>query len=95
MKKMIAIVVACMSLVIGAQHVFAAGKACTPTNISYCKKSTTILGKKYSTYTVRCSDGTKRTISAWDGRETWCVGEVQKNCTNDQLKAAKKACSGE
>ncbi len=68
------------------------GKACTPTNIQYCKKGKTWSGKKYTTYTVRCSDGTKRTISAWNKRKTWCVGEKQKSCSRSQLEAAKRAC---
>ena len=70
----------------------AAEKACTPTNIQYCKKGSTWTGKKFTTYTVRCSDGTKRTISAWDGRDKWCVGESESNCSKSQLEAAKRAC---
>jgi hypothetical protein len=69
-----------------------ADKACTPTNIQYCKKGSTWSGKKFTTYTVRCSDGTKRTISAWDDRKKWCQGETEKNCSKSQLDAAKKAC---
>ena len=69
-----------------------AGKACTPTNIQYCKKGSTWTGKKFTTYTVRCSDGTKRKISAWDGRKKWCVGESEKDCSKSQLEAAKRAC---
>lgn len=68
------------------------GKECSPTNIQYCKKGKTFTGKQYRTYTVRCSDGTKRVISAWNNRKQWCVGEGKKNCTTTQLKAAKKAC---
>lgn len=65
--------------------------AATPTDINYCSKGTTAWGTKYSTYTVRCSDGGKREITAWDNRKKWCVG-TSNDCTNDQLKAAKKAC---
>lgn len=71
------------------------GKHCTPTNIQYCKKGSTWAGKKYTTYTVRCSDGTKRIISAWDDRTKWCVGEDQKKCSKSQLAAAKRACRGD
>jgi hypothetical protein len=70
------------------------GKSCTPTNIQYCKKGSTWSGKKYTTYTVRCSDGTKRLISAWNKRKKWCVGEKQSKCTKSQLAAAKRACRG-
>ena len=66
--------------------------AAKPTDINYCKKGRTAFGKRYSTYTVRCSDGQKREITAWNKRKKWCVGK-SKNCSNDQLKAAKKACN--
>jgi hypothetical protein len=66
--------------------------AAKPTDINYCKKGRTTFGKRYSTYIVRCSDGQKREITAWDERQKWCVGQSD-NCTNDQLKAAKKACN--
>lgn len=65
--------------------------AATPTDINYCSKGTTAFGTQYSTYTVRCSDSSKREITAWDNRKKWCVGKSN-DCTNDQLKAAKKAC---
>ncbi len=69
------------------------GRTCSPTNISYCKQGRTFLGSRYKSYTVRCSDGTRRSITAWDNRKTWCVG-MRSQCTNDQLKAAKMACKG-
>jgi len=65
--------------------------AATPTDINYCARGTTALGAKYSTYTVRCSDGKKREITSWNRRKKWCVG-TSRRCTNDQLSAAKKAC---
>ncbi|MCP4699044.1 MAG: hypothetical protein GY862_19655 [Gammaproteobacteria bacterium] len=67
-------------------------KVCTPTNIKYCKAGKNWRGKKFSTYVVRCSDGTKRTITAWNKRKKWCVRR-NRHCTNDQLKTAKKACT--
>jgi hypothetical protein len=84
MKKLLTMTVGLMA----ALPVFAA----TPTDINYCSKGATAFGTTYSTYTVRCSDGAKREITAWDNRKTWCVGSSKKDCTNDQLKAAKKAC---
>lgn len=87
MKKML-YAMFCGALVISAQ-IFAA----TPTDINYCSKGTTFTGAKYSIYTVRCSNGSKREITAWDNRKKWCVGNAsKKNCSNDQLKAAKNAC---
>ncbi|GEM_PF-1080409 len=85
----------CFGWLIGTESVHAAppGASCTPTNIAYCKKNKTLLGAQYSTYSVRCSDGTKRVISSWEGRKAWCIGEQQQKCTNDQLGAAKMACS--
>ena len=65
--------------------------AATPTDINYCARGSTALGAKYSTYTVRCSDGKKREITSWNRRKKWCVG-TSRRCTNDQLSAAKKAC---
>lgn len=67
--------------------------AATPTDINFCSRGKTWNGKQYTTYTVRCSNGTKREITAWNKRKKWCVGNAsRKNCSNDQLKAAKKAC---
>lgn len=66
----------------------------TPTDINYCSKGKTFTGSRYSIYTVRCSNGSKREITAWNKRKKWCVGNAsKKNCSNDQLKAAKKACN--
>ncbi|MCP4699043.1 MAG: hypothetical protein GY862_19650 [Gammaproteobacteria bacterium] len=95
MKKIIAI--ALMALLASSWSINATAKKsskknCTPTNIAYCKKGKTWTGKKYFTYTVRCSDGTKRTISAWKKKKQWCVGERQRNCSNSQMKTAARAC---
>ncbi len=66
--------------------------AAQPTDIKYASKGEETFGGKYYIYNVRCSDGKSRTISAWDDRKNWCVGNKQKNCSNDQLKTAKRAC---
>ncbi len=87
MKKL-CYVFGCALLLVGGGQAHAA----TPTDINYCSKGSTAFGTKYSTYTVRCSDGGKREITAWNNRRKWCVGK-SRNCTNDQLKAAKKACA--
>ena len=68
--------------------------AATPTDINYCSRGKTWSGQQYSVYTVRCSNGSKREITAWDNRKKWCVGNASRsNCGNDQLGAAKKACN--
>jgi hypothetical protein len=66
--------------------------AAVPKDIKYSSKSKTILGEKYRIYVVTCSDGSKRKISAWDNRKTWCVGTKKTNCSKDQLRTAKKVC---
>lgn len=67
--------------------------AAVPTDINYCAKGKTTFGKKFTTYNVRCSDGKKKKITAWKKRTHWCVGNASnKNCSNSQLKAARKAC---
>jgi hypothetical protein len=83
-----------ITLIMGsALALFLSGQAwaATPTDINYCARGATALGAKYSTYTVRCSDGKKREITSWNQRKKWCVG-TSRRCTNDQLSAAKKAC---
>lgn len=67
--------------------------AIQPTDINYCAKGKTLWGATYSTYTVRCSDGRKREITAWENRKKWCVGTTKNNCTTDQLKTAQQVCS--
>lgn len=73
--------------------VIAGAKSSKAVNISYCKRSKTLLGTKYSTYNVRCSDGLRYTISAWNNRKEWCQGTERRQCVNTQLKAANKACN--
>lgn len=87
MKKSL-LAIACAALV-GAGVVYAA----TPTDIKYASKGSAMLGGDYLKYTVVCSDGKKREITAWDNRKKWCVGTSKSgDCSNDQLKTAKQAC---
>lgn len=65
--------------------------AAEPKDITFKGKANKLIGGDYMEYTVHCSDGTSRTITAWDNRKKWCVG-TGNECTNDQLKAAKMAC---
>lgn len=80
---------ACASIVVSA-HVLAA----QPTHIDFSRTSQTFLGVKYTVYTVRCSDGTRREITAWNGKSKWCVG-TSRDCTSSQLEAAQRACASE
>lgn len=86
MKKLFCMIACCAVLLVPGRSY-----ASQPTDINYCARGKTALGVRYSTYTVRCSDGKKREITAWNKRKKWCVGKSSK-CTNDQLKAAKLAC---
>lgn len=65
--------------------------AAEPKDITYKSKGSKVMGGTYFEYSVHCSDGKSRTITAWDDRKKWCVGDSSE-CTNDQLKAAKLAC---
>jgi hypothetical protein len=65
--------------------------AAEPKDITFKGKGSKLMGGEYMEYTVHCSDGKSRTITAWDKRKKWCVG-TSDECTNDQLKAAKMAC---
>ncbi len=49
-------------------------------------------GTSYSTYTVKCSDGTENTLTQFSSRK-WCVGDNSTElCEKKQIKAAQKAC---
>jgi hypothetical protein len=42
---------------------------------------------------VKCSNGKKVEVTAWDNRRKWCVGDhTSKNCEKKQINAAKAAC---
>jgi len=77
---------------IGAENLDS-GKNCSPTNIEYCPKKggSELLRGKYTTYNVRCSDGTQRTITRWEKDKRWCVGKDE-SCSGNQMSAAKQAC---
>jgi hypothetical protein len=66
--------------------------AASPQDIRFSGKGNSLLGGAYHIYKVRCSDGSKRTISAWNDRKKWCAGNKKNQCTNDQLTTAKKVC---
>jgi hypothetical protein len=67
--------------------------AAKPTSIIFDANGTTADGTPYSSYLVKCSNGRKMPLTAWDNRKKWCVGDAtSQECEKKQIKAAKKAC---
>ncbi len=73
---------------------FSAGSlAAKPTSIVFNSKAATGDGTAYSTYTVKCSNGKKAELTAWNNRGKWCVGDAtSETCEKKQINAAKDAC---
>lgn len=71
----------------------AAALAAKPTSIVFQANGETEEGTAYSEYLVKCSDGKKVQLTAWDNRRKWCVGGADSTeCEKKQIKAAKAAC---
>jgi hypothetical protein len=88
MKTFITTVVAGSLLAISA-GAFAA----KPTSIVFDANGKTAEGSEYGKYHVKCSNGKKQPLTAWENRKKWCVGEDSaENCQKKQIKAAKQAC---
>lgn len=67
--------------------------AAKPTSIVFESNGETAEGIEFAQYSVKCSNGKKVQLTAWDNRKKWCVGEEsQENCEKKQIKAAKAAC---
>ncbi|MAT94046.1 MAG: hypothetical protein CME59_15775 [Halioglobus sp.] len=67
--------------------------AAKPTSIVFNANGEASDGTPYSTYTVKCSNGQKAELTAWDNRRKWCVGGADSEaCEKKQIKAAKAAC---
>jgi hypothetical protein len=67
--------------------------AAKPTSIVFDANATTTEGAAYAKYTVKCSNGKKAELTAWDNRSKWCVGDAaSENCEKKQINAAKGAC---
>lgn len=73
---------------------FSAGSfAAKPTSIVFDANAATTDGTAYAKYTVKCSNGKKAELTAWDNRSKWCVGDAtSENCEKKQINAAKGAC---
>lgn len=82
-----------LATAIGAVMLSGSALAAKPTSISYSSKGTTTEGVEFANYTVKCSNGKRQPLTAWDKRKKWCVGqESQELCHKKQMKAAKAAC---
>lgn len=69
--------------------------AAKPTSIVFDSNNETAEGTAYSTYFVKCSNGKKQELTAWNNRKKWCVGDAtSETCEKKQIKAAKAACKG-
>lgn len=67
--------------------------AAKPTSIVFEANAETAAGAPYAKYSVKCSNGTRVGLTAWDNRRKWCVGdETSEQCEKKQIKAAKAAC---
>ncbi len=67
--------------------------AAKPTSIVFQGDSETGEGTPFAAYMVKCSNGKEVSLTAWDKRRKWCVGESSsENCERKQIKAAKAAC---
>ena len=77
-----------------AMVIFAANSfAARPTSIVFNTNAESSDGTAYGTYTVKCSNGQKVEVTAWDNRGKWCIGDADsKTCEKKQIQAAKAAC---
>lgn len=67
--------------------------AANPTKIQFTSNEKTFLGTEYKMYAVRCSDGRKRKISAWQKGRKWCAGNSDSGeCMGNQMQIAKFLC---
>jgi hypothetical protein len=67
--------------------------AAKPTSIVFQANGETADSTPFAQYVVKCSNGKKMPLTAWDGRAKWCVGEEStENCEKKQIRAAKAAC---
>ena len=67
--------------------------AAKPTSIVFVSNGTNADGTAFANYMVKCSNGKKQPLTAWDNRKKWCIGdESSDTCEKKQIKAAKAAC---
>ena len=69
--------------------------AAKPTSIVFDGNGENAEGTAFAKYSVKCSNGKKAPLTAWDNRRKWCIGdETSTECEKKQINAAKKACKG-
>jgi len=67
--------------------------AARPTSIVFDSNSADSEGNAYAKYIVKCSNGKKAELTAWNNRKKWCVGDASSDiCEKKQINAAKGAC---
>ena len=71
----------------------ATGYAAKPTSIVFEANDKTAESVNFSKYSVKCSNGKKVQLTAWENRRKWCVGDASsEQCEKKQINAAKAAC---
>jgi hypothetical protein len=71
----------------------ASSLAARPTSIVFDSNAANDDGQSYAKYVVKCSNGKKAELTAWDNRKKWCVGDSSSDvCEKKQINAAKDAC---
>ena len=76
--------------------VSASSLAAKPTSIVFYSNAATPDGIAYAKYIVKCSNGKKAAMTAWDNRSKWCVGDAKSDqCEKKQINAAKDACKAQ
>ena len=69
------------------------GLAAKPTSIVFQNTDQTRDGKPYARYSVKCSNGKRIPLTAWEDDPKWCVGDGESDqCERKQINAAKAAC---
>ncbi|MFT6274374.1 MAG: hypothetical protein ACJAZ0_000463 [Halioglobus sp.] len=67
--------------------------AAKPTSIVFEANDKTTDSIDFSKYSVKCSNGKKVQLTAWENRRKWCVGDASsQQCEKKQINAAKAAC---
>ncbi len=67
--------------------------AARPTSIVFDSNSADSEGNAYAKYIVKCSNGKKAELTAWNNRKKWCVGDASSDtCEKKQINAATGAC---
>ncbi len=69
------------------------GIAAKPTSIEFQNTDETTDGKPFAKYSVKCSNGKRMELTAWENDRKWCVGDnSSEQCDRKQISAAKQAC---